>query len=741
FKLNNTIKNIRGTAVADFLKQIQEIEAKKSSQLADAALLKLISQAMTQHTQLNYQMNFADKQLGKINYTINLANKKNKLNVNTQFDLHNVHYHNHALTAALKLKIQQINSKPLLKLMTLYADEIKNATHSSFKPTNEAQMADLFVASFDKQSQASLNFNTDFPAHKQFNLWHIKLNFAKAQSAEKLKNFNELIQALRLTAKFKIPKAILDNYQSDDYATFTAKYPGVALLFSRQDWQIDKALTKEMLEKGYFDLKNNIYSTEFVLNHQQLTANDKLVLSFTPLNSPLVTMQKLLAASIAQENQKLSYHQAIIAQYGTDKKTSAQQNNQQQQQNQDQQKIENKMVPKNQPELPPESIPAEQLNVPPQGPSMGPGSEGGLLQEDVKAAPQQHFNSETPRAAARLTSSQPLPPVNHKVLTQYDKLLRRIQTKSIELNQALIKLKPIAEKGYPPAQILLAEFYLRQAQTNPHAEKIAFNYINKAAEKGMPKAQFILGNMYEKGVGINKNAKLAYKNYHRAAHQGYVPAIVNLGNAYAKGIGVKQDEKQALYWWRQAARHYNPAAEYNIAYAYENGKGIKKNLAIATRWYKRSAKHNNFHANRRLAFIYLRDNKNPKHYKLAAHYFTKAADQGDILAQTNLAVMYIKGMGVKKNINKGISLLKTAALHGDATAQYNLTVFYGFGQFTKRDLIQAYAWAMLGAKKDKRLRELMKTWQGKLSQSEINKADAMAKRFHERYLAAQHVVK
>ena len=80
----------------------------------------------------------------------------------------------------------------------------------------------------------------------------------------------------------------------------------------------------------------------------------------------------------------------------------------------------------------------------------------------------------------------------------------------------------------------------------------ALREIKPLAEKGYDLAQLVLGMMYDSGKGVPQDYKAAAKWYRLAAEQGHAAAQFNLGVMYEYGEGVPRDYKTALKWHRLA---------------------------------------------------------------------------------------------------------------------------------------------------------------------------------------------
>ncbi|MGX8704415.1 MAG: tetratricopeptide repeat protein, partial [bacterium] len=77
--------------------------------------------------------------------------------------------------------------------------------------------------------------------------------------------------------------------------------------------------------------------------------------------------------------------------------------------------------------------------------------------------------------------------------------------------------------------------------------------FRKDAEKGIAEAQHNLAVSYERGDGVKKNPREAFKWYSKAAEQGYAPSQNMVGAYYYQGLAVKQNPAEAIKWFRKAA--------------------------------------------------------------------------------------------------------------------------------------------------------------------------------------------
>ncbi len=84
--------------------------------------------------------------------------------------------------------------------------------------------------------------------------------------------------------------------------------------------------------------------------------------------------------------------------------------------------------------------------------------------------------------------------------------------------------------------------------------------LEKAAAKGIADAAFDLGVSCERGHGVPKDVRRAFRLYVKAARLGDRQAEYEIGRFYYWGIGVKMDRKRAEHWFARARRHRVPEA-------------------------------------------------------------------------------------------------------------------------------------------------------------------------------------
>lgn len=121
------------------------------------------------------------------------------------------------------------------------------------------------------------------------------------------------------------------------------------------------------------------------------------------------------------------------------------------------------------------------------------------------------------------------------------------------------------------------------------------------------------------------------------------------------------DYAGAIEEWQPMAERGNAAALFNLGQLYRLGRGV---AADAPR---------------------------------AEEYYRRAGDAGHAGARGVLATLYYFDHGSRQKRGEAIALWRQAAAAGDAPSQYMLAILHFNGQDVPKDLMQAYAWALLAA--------------------------------------------
>lgn len=122
-----------------------------------------------------------------------------------------------------------------------------------------------------------------------------------------------------------------------------------------------------------------------------------------------------------------------------------------------------------------------------------------------------------------------------------------------------------AEHGDCTAQSYIGHLYLSGKGVAQDFEKARYWYQRVIDQPGadakiIAHANLVMGILYNTGKGGRQCYKTALQCFRNAAEQGYTDAHINLGLMYAKGLGVQKDYRLALYWWQLAEEKKHPSA-------------------------------------------------------------------------------------------------------------------------------------------------------------------------------------
>ena len=117
--------------------------------------------------------------------------------------------------------------------------------------------------------------------------------------------------------------------------------------------------------------------------------------------------------------------------------------------------------------------------------------------------------------------------------------------------------------------------------------------VFQAAEQGNARSQCTLGVVFQKGRGVEKSDKEAFKWYTQAADQGNASSQRNLGVLYKKGQGIEKNYKEAVKWFTRAAKQDHATSQCNLGFMYYEGQGIEKSYNEAVKWFTRAADKGN----------------------------------------------------------------------------------------------------------------------------------------------------
>ena len=185
---------------------------------------------------------------------------------------------------------------------------------------------------------------------------------------------------------------------------------------------------------------------------------------------------------------------------------------------------------------------------------------------------------------------------------------------------------------------------------------MAFELYNKAAEQGSIEAEYRLGECYDKGIGVNKDDRIAFE-YYKKASRFYESAQIETGLCYYQGKGVAQSYQKAFKFFDKVIHkecdRKNPdhqKAAYFIGLMYEYGQGVDVDLYKAVINYEKCGLYED--APDRIRFI------NSHNRDVWKPFYKKNSRQGDniavgtIIKYENNEEIYIP-MATVLNLNTG----------------------------------------------------------------------------------------
>src|ERR1043166_9709430 len=138
--------------------------------------------------------------------------------------------------------------------------------------------------------------------------------------------------------------------------------------------------------------------------------------------------------------------------------------------------------------------------------------------------------------------------------------------------------------------------------------------VRALAEKGLPEAQVALAHLYEKGEGVVPSIAEAFRWYQSAAEQGSPEGQAKLGEAYLAGL-MKRDG-------------HGSASDGLLDELFEKGFSVPKNIGEAVRWTRLAAQGGHVAAAARLGILHASGSGVDQDFAAAEHWLTLAAEKG-----------------------------------------------------------------------------------------------------------------
>lgn len=224
----------------------------------------------------------------------------------------------------------------------------------------------------------------------------------------------------------------------------------------------------------------------------------------------------------------------------------------------------------------------------------------------------------------------------------------------------------------------------------------AFDYALPLAEKGDPAAQTLIAELMTRGLAVKRDMKGAAFWYAKAAAGGDPAALFKYALMLIEGRFVSPDRKLADDYMRRAAEAGNASAQFNWAQLLVSENPGKKGLLLALPFYEQSAEQGIADAQYAVAQIYRNLPDVPAEKRqLAREWLVRAARAGFDTAELDIGIWLINGIAGPQDLEQGFKWLRIAANRGNVAAQNRLAHVYVAALGTRPDPVEAAKWYVL----------------------------------------------
>ncbi len=150
-------------------------------------------------------------------------------------------------------------------------------------------------------------------------------------------------------------------------------------------------------------------------------------------------------------------------------------------------------------------------------------------------------------------------------------------------------LQEAAAQHYPPAQMLLSQFYLNGIGVREDYAAAAA-LLRQAAERNHPHAGCTLARLYRDGRGVPRNLPEAVRWFRKEAEAGCDHAMFDLAEVLLASAGASVEETdEAVRWLRESASHGFAQAQSRLGSLLSDGISTKPDYPEAWIWYTLAA--------------------------------------------------------------------------------------------------------------------------------------------------------
>ena len=241
-----------------------------------------------------------------------------------------------------------------------------------------------------------------------------------------------------------------------------------------------------------------------------------------------------------------------------------------------------------------------------------------------------------------------------------------------EVDRGIGILKRLAGLPEPPAEALrmLADCHYEGRGSLPRDTNEMLRLLRLASKRGDAEALGKLAFCYEYGRGVESDLKKAENLYRISALRGNAMSQFKYAEFIANGtLSGNPDVRKAIPWYEKAMKQNNPQAAFRLGVFHLEGIGMEKDERKAAQLFLAAARQNYARAQYNLGCMYAAGLGDLlKDETAAVYWFTLAAKGGDAAALRVLGLRYLEGRGVKRSITTGERLLRQAAEKGDLEA-------------------------------------------------------------------------
>lgn len=276
------------------------------------------------------------------------------------------------------------------------------------------------------------------------------------------------------------------------------------------------------------------------------------------------------------------------------------------------------------------------------------------------------------------------------------------------LNEAILYLKKLSDKGYVDAQYLLGDAYSSGALGKVD-NKEAYALFQAAAKRGHTESAYRTSYCYEEGLGTGRDARKAVEYLKMAASKNHPAAMYKLGvYSFYGRMGLPTNDvntkKMGIKWLERASNVANEliaAAPYELGKIYFNGfKDIViEDKKYALELYSRAAALGHIQSSAILGHYYEIGEIVAQDSNLSIHYYTQAALGGDPNSMLAMCAWYLVGNDpyLPKDENESFEWAKRAAMCNLAKGQFALANFYDKGIGCEKNPTEAQNWYIKAA--------------------------------------------